>query len=354
MTATIRAVAEAAGVSITTVSFVLSNKHPQVDAISKETCERVKACAAALGYRRKSASTTTRSGKAPLIGALLEPSEDETNAMHMATFDLSLLSGIQRALFEKGYLMASGPEYPNENTDNLDRVVASGVSGVILRCPPPNIVKRAQELINNNIPAVAVFPAEREDLYPYSVDMDNIKAGKMAADLFIKAGRKRPMFIAAGSSKRIRDERANGFSDEINRELGVEPTGIELVNWEITPSLNEVMKGISHNIPDAIMCTDSGSAFLTSLAAERLEIKVPDDLAIIGFDCYAIRGAHQQRISSIGTSWWQAGSVAAKGIIDVISNEKEWTEPKIVDPRFVWGDTTPSELAEGWPLPWTF
>ena len=353
MTATIRTVAEAAGVSITTVSFVLSNKHPQVEAISRETCERVKACAAALGYRKKSSAATSRSGRTPIIGVLLEVLDDEAKTLFASTFHISMLAGIHKTLISRGYLLTLGSEYPLEDTDNLDKLATSGVSGIILRCPHPDVVEHARELIKNNIPTVAIFPSEREHLYPYSVDMDNYKAGQMAAELFVKAGRKRPMFISAGSIKRLRDERTAGFCEVMKRELGIEPTGFELVNWEITPSLADIMKAISENSPDAIMCTDSGSAFLTSMAAERMEINVPDDLAIIGFDCYAIRGAQQQKLSSIGTSWWEAGQVAAEGLIDIISNEKEWTEPKIVNPRFIWGDTTPPELAEGWPLPWT-
>ena len=353
MTATIRSVAEAAGVSITTVSFVLSNKHPQVDAISKDTCERVKACAAALGYSRKTTAAAHGCGRSQLIGILLQPPDDETKIVFASPYDLSLLSGTQKALFEKGYFLAIGSEYPKEDTESLDRMISAGVSGVIFRCPSLCNVKRAQELINNGIPAVAIFPSERDHLYPCSVDMDNFKAGQLAGELFVKAGRKKPLYISAGSNNRLIRERAGGFCEAIKRELGKEPAGFELPNWEITPSMAEIVKGLSHSLPDAVLCTDSGSAFLTSLAAERMGISVPDDLAIIGFDCYAIRGAHQQRISSIGASWWEAGQVAAEGIIDRICNVNDWTEPKIVEPRFVWGHTTPPELAEGYPLPWT-
>ena len=78
MAVKIKAVAELAGVSITTVSFVLNNKRPQVDGLSKETQERVRACAATLGYRRNPTAVSLRSGKSLWIGVMIQPVRDET------------------------------------------------------------------------------------------------------------------------------------------------------------------------------------------------------------------------------------------------------------------------------------
>jgi DNA-binding LacI/PurR family transcriptional regulator len=352
LAATIRAVAEAAGVSITTVSFVLNNRHPQVDAIPKKTRDRVRACAAALGYRRNAAAASLRTGRSQWIGVLISAMEDESNAWIWATFELALLSAVQRTLSERDYFTVVGTRYPNNDAETVDALASSGIGGLILRCPSPQAVERARHLIDDNVPVIAVFPACGEDLYPYSVDMDNVLAGRMVAEKLLSVGKKEPLCVLGYHAQYLREKRFAGFAEVVKRELGFEPPTCDLKTWEVAENVANIMRALHKYKPDCVMCTDAGSSFLTSLAAERLNLDVPGQLSILGFDCYSFRGARQQRLSSVGASWWNAGQVAAESIVDIITNGTKWTEPKLIEPRFVWGHTTPSSLAEGVALPW--
>lgn len=346
MATTIRAVAEAAGVSITTVSFVLNGKRPQVDAIPKETRDRVKACAFALGYRRNAAAASLRTGRSLWIGVCMQPLRDETDAYMWAPYELALLSGVENALLKKSYFPVLGSKSTTGEVDSLESLVSSGVGGLIYRRPLREEVWRMQELRAEGIASIAVFPAHKEDLYPYNVDMDNIRAGNLAAELFLKCGRCNPVYLKSEWEQYMRIERAQGFVEVLESELGAKPAACELATSIEGDERIELMTDfLRDSKPDAVLATDPGHAYLITFAAERLNLRIPEDLAVIGFDSFQFRSARDQRVSSVGVSWWRAGHLAADSIIDMVANGTEWEAPKRLDPAFIPGDTTPAELA---------
>jgi len=354
MAATIRAVAEAAGVSITTVSFVLNNKRPQVDAIPKTTRDRVRACAASLGYRRNPAAASLRTGRSLWVGVVMQQLKNEFDAWMWAPYELSLLSGVQKALAESNYLTVLGSKpYAGDEKESVDTLVSSGVGGLILRGPSAEVAKRIESMGDDRIPTVIVFPTHKDDLYPYSIDMDNVAAGELAARLFVKAGRKAPICVTNEGSRHNESDRARGFADTVERELSSAPLTLSLpAEMSDAERIVAMTDFIRTNRPDCVMATEAGNSFLVSFAAAGLGLSVPDDFSIIGFDCYSFRSAREQRVSAVGTSWWQAGQLAASSILDMMHNHTEWHEPKVLQPRFLPGDTTPRELADESDLYW--
>lgn len=353
MAVTIRAVAEAAGVSVTTVSFVLNNSHPHVDAIPRETRERVKAAAASLGYRRNAAAATLRTGKSLWIGTVMQALKNEGDARLWAPYELSLLSGVQKTVSENGYFVVLGCNSDGGDNGCISRLVSSGIGGLILRSPSAAAVEQARQLVSDGIPTAVVFPVNKDDLYPYSVDVDNEAAGRMAASLFAKAGRKAPMCIWDEDSVSGHADRVNGFRDAIQRDFGS-----SAVVCGLSPDLTEptrvaaIRDFIHSHKPDAVMAADASNAHCASVAAADLGLDCPRDIAIIGFDCYSFRSARGQRLSAIATSWWEAGRLAAEGLSDMISKRVEWTQPTTLSPQFIPGDSTPANLASAGDLYW--
>lgn len=353
MPPTIHAVAEAAGVSTTTVSFVLNNRCPQIDTIPKETRDRVRACAAALGYRRNPAAAALRTGRSLWIGVMVQPLKNEWDAWMWAPYELSMLSGVQRRLSDEGYFTVVGSRSPTDDTSSLEALVSSGIGALILRAPSPREVKRARELIREGIPTVAVFPLNKQDLYPYSVDMDNVRAGQLAAELFLQAGRRKLAVIANEDCRHSETDRERGFRDVVTREQGSPPLRCLLpASYSEPARVDALARFVAEHRPDAVMATEAGNSFLTSFAVERANLRVPADLVIIGFDCYSFRSAGEQKLSAVGTSWWQAGQLAAASILDMVHQRTQWTKPKLLVPRFIPGDSTPPEMARDGDLSW--
>ncbi|MGB9620320.1 MAG: LacI family DNA-binding transcriptional regulator [Armatimonadota bacterium] len=353
MPPTIKTVAEMAGVSITTVSFVLNNKRPQVDGLSKETRERVLACAAALGYRRNPTAVSLRSGKSLWIGVVIQPVRDEADAQVWAPYELALISGVENALLNLGYFPVLGSKSTTGDTQALDTLAYSGVAGLIYRRPLREEVARLEELRADGVACIAVFPARAGDLYPYQVDLDNVKAGDLGADLIYRAGRTRPGIIVSGLFGHIEEDRTKGFCEGVERRLGrpaliCDASG----SMEERVRMGTIVDFLGREKPDAVLATESWGASLVSYAAEEVGLRVPEDLIIIGFDCASFRSARDQVVSAITTSWWHAGRVAAQSVVDIVQNGTQWDKPKKLDPRFIPGDTTPPELSAEGERPW--
>jgi len=356
MAVTIRAVAGAAGVSVTTVSFVLNNSHPHIDAIPRETRERVKAAAAALGYRRNAAAATLRTGRSLWIGTMMRPTKDESDAWLWAPYELSLLSGIQKTVSDNGYFVVLGSSDQPDEMGCIRTLVSSGIAGLALRSPSAGAVELVKELVGEGIPAIVVFPINKSDLYPYSIDVDNLKAGRLAADLFVRDGRKALMCIWDEDNISGHFDRIKGFTEAVVTSFGCDPVICALSPEMDGPAKVEALRDfIKINKPDAIMAADASNAACASIAVSDLSLNCPDDVSIIGFDCYSFRSARGQRLSAIGTSWWEAGRLAASALIKMIAGREEWKEPKTLDPLFIPGDSTSASLAgdndPAWLLP---
>lgn len=345
MAVKIKTVAEMAGVSITTVSFVLNDKHPQVDGLSEETRQRVRACATALGYRRNPTAVSLRSGKSLWVGVMIQPVRDEGEGQAWAPYELTLISGVENALFDLGYFPVLASKSTTGDTYALDTLAHSGVAGMILRRPLREEVKRVDELRKEGLACIAVFPRRKQDLYPYQIDMDNVKAGAVGAELLCQSKNCRPAVISVGSGD-AEQARIQGFIKETKQMLGRDPLVCDVSDIrDGAVKLAKLTQFLKEHTPSSVLATEAGAASHISFAAEKAGIKVPEDLWIVGFDCFSFKSAREQVVSSISTSWWDAGRLAAQSVVDIAQNGTVWTEPKILRPRFIPGDTTPAGLS---------
>ena len=346
--ATIRAVAEAAGVSITTVSFVLNNRYPQVRSIPVETRERIRAAAATLGYRKNPIAASLRTGRPLWMGVMMQVPEVHTYATMWATVgEISLVSGVQRALSENGFFTLLGSRTTTDEVQSLETLASAGVGGIILKSASPAAIGKAQELREAGLPVVVIFPSRKDDLYPYSVDLDNYKAGRTLAEMFIRAGRTSPMYVFDDTQRHFLEERERGFCERIEEEYGRPPLVCALPDQATDDTKVDMLEAfLRANKPDAAMGVNTGTSVQLSLAADRIGLSLPDDLVIIGFDCQSFRGPRNEGISAIGLQWSRAGRAAVQVILDHIRSGATLTEPVLLEPEFMPGDTTPPELAE--------
>ncbi len=348
MNTTIQAVAEAAGVSKTTVSFVLNNRHPQVRAIPKETRERIRRCAAELGYRKNPIAASLRTGKPLWIGVMMEIKEEENlNWMWSPFFEMALLGGVQKTLSEQGYFTLLGAQSSTDDHESLDSLASAGLGGLILKSPRGESLRRAQEMMDSGLPLVAVFPVHKEDLYPNTVDLDNKTAGNRVAELLMFAKRRSPMYILNEDATPSELLRCEGFKEIYEQQYGIEPACCLLPkDANENQRIQMIADAVIKHKPDGIMATETANSFQTSYALGKTSYSVPNDVAIIGFDCFSFRSADNVRMSAMGVSWWHAGRSAAEMLLEIVHNDNKPLEPCSLEPRFIPGDTTPPILEQ--------
>jgi len=348
---TIRAVAKAAGVSKTTVSFVMNNARPQVDRIPVETRDRIKACAAALGYSSNPIAASLRTGRRVWIGVMSEVlPEDSVSWAWAPFFEVSALYGIQRKLAENGYFTLLGLRSVEDEVHDMEILVSAQVGGLILRAADERAVEKAEELRASGVPVVNLFPRRPGDLYPHTVDLDNLAAGRLAAELVIKCGSKNPAFITVPRISHALRNREEGFVTTIREQLGTAPGKCELA---LKPNGGMVNGGLSHGQlstlfregrPDVVVALDAGTSMVLNSFLHDPSVVIPENLAVIGFDAVVCGNSRYQRLSSVGVSWVRGGEAAAQIVVDQVENREAGPLPRLLPPVFVPGDSTPPHL----------
>lgn len=291
---TITEIAKTAGLSISTVSKAFSNSTD----ISEATKAKVLKCAVELGY---AIGTKTKEGKGTI--AMIVEGLDHTDSN---TFEYQMLFGFQYAASSKGYSVEviQKPHTPDSGWSYKENVTDKNYSGVfILRIDYNNI---EQQIINSNIPTI-IFDHELNAKNVAYIGCDNQAGIKIAVEHLVSLGHKKiafyggtPMILVSVARKSafIRALRDNSLS--VDPELIFETNFAQNYAKDIIPTIIE--KGAT-----AIVCSSDMLAYYALTELQRININVPKDISIIGFDNVPLCEETTPKLSSISQSSMEIG-----------------------------------------------
>jgi LacI family transcriptional regulator of maltose regulon len=197
---TINDVALEAGVSVTTVSLVLSGK----GRISAATTERVNKAVHALGFVPNRSATMLRGGGSGVVGLIVR------DLCH--PFYAEMTAGLSEGLEAQGkvlFLTQSGPK--GKQIDRcFDTLVAQGVEGIVLGGGAENashLVEKAREQGIALICASRASSLEETD----SIRPDNLHAAQIATEYLIRRGHHCIAWLGGSGSSLTRAERIGGY-----------------------------------------------------------------------------------------------------------------------------------------------
>ena len=277
---TSRDVAELAGVSRTTVSFVL-NDVPGMR-ISEEARQRVLDAARQLDYHPDATARRMVKGRTNVIGFVLRQSQDQVFADQ---FLPQVLNGLSHAASAQGYHVLIEAVPPENKSDAYLRLVRERhVDGIVLSGPRFD----DEELLRFHAegwPVVLMGQLPTTDLM--SVDIDNVNSAATATRHLIELGHHRVALITnAGPTYTAATDRLAGYQQALNA------AGLtydeELVRFgDFTPysgvtAMNELLQLESH--PTAVFVASDTVALGALQAIRTRGLRVPDDIAIVGFD----------------------------------------------------------------------
>lgn len=245
---TINEVAEAAGVSVTTVSLVLSGK----GRISTATGQRVNEAIEKLGFVRNRQAVSLRGGQSGVIGLIVR---DLCNP-----FYAELTAGLTEALEQQGQLLFLTQSGSNGQHMQrcFDMLVSQGVDGIIIAGAAGQGADLREMAAQNKLPLVFASRASYLD----EVDIirpDNMQAAQMVTEHLIKRGHQRIAWLGGRSSSLTRAERLGGFCATLMQH------GLPFhSDWilECEPSQKQAADAITellHNFPtiSAVVCHNS-------------------------------------------------------------------------------------------------
>jgi len=274
-TPTIRDVARQAGVGVGTVSRVLNDS----PAVTKATHARVRAAIDQLGYRRSSTARNLSLGRSHAIGVVAP--------FFTSPSVVERLSGVVASLSERGYaLMLFSVETPRQSAEAFQEVARHRVDGLLVISLP--LTEEELGLLQSDDVPVVLIDVAHDDLS--HVAIDDVRGGVLATEHLMSKGHECIAFVG--------DEPDNpfGFTSSERRRKGYE-RALKKHNLGPRPELqalgrfgrNEARELAAELLrrderPTAVFAASDVQAFGVLEAAADLGLRVPEDLAVIGFD----------------------------------------------------------------------
>jgi LacI family transcriptional regulator len=301
----IKDVAEQAGVSIATVSNVVNRPH----LVSAETRDRVQAVIQALGYVRDESARQLRAGRSRTLALLVldlsnpffvDVARGAEEAAHAAALNMITCNSGQRADREASYLAMLAEQ----------RVRGVLVSPVGTAAASLALFRRSK------IPYVLV---DRRSLDGAccSVSVDDVAGGAIAARHLIETGHRRIAFVNGPDVLVQCREREQGFRSAIG-DAEVSLIEVGALNVGSGRDAGARILGLSPR-PTAIFCANDLLALGVLQAMVSAGVRVPEDVAIIGYDDIEFASAAAVPLTSVRQPAARIGQKAAELLIDETS-----------------------------------
>ena len=313
---TIRDVARAANVSISTVSHVLSGKRPT----SGQTRRRVQAVIQELGYRpnRVAQSLVWRR---PFALGLIIP--DITNP-YFPTF----ARGAEDRVRDRGYTLVLGnSDYdPNREASYLDLVRSNQLAGAIF-CLGDEMSPILNELNKAVEEGLAVVMVHSPMARVPTVCADNRQGGRLAAEHLLGLGHRSIGMVSALPLDEGMADREAGFLDALrDAGLTVDRSGVPVTygNHQIEGGRQATIELLT-STPEltAIFVLNDLMALGALEGARGAGRRIPEDVSIVGFDDIPFAALANPPLTTVGQPIRQLGEQAADLLLSVVDRARE-------------------------------
>lgn len=314
--ATINDVAKMAGVSIKTVSRVV-NREPNV---RQHTRDLVMQAIEALNYKPSLAARGLAGGRSFLIGLMYDNVSD--------SFLVDLQRGILRACRERHYGLALCPASRAEDrtADLMEWVASTQPDGIILTPPLSDDRALVERLSDAGVRFISVS-SEGTGLGP-AVYIDEVDAARSMAAHLIDSGFRDIGFIKGPADHACSALRFDGFCQAMeSARLAVNPDWVATGAFDLASGVQaakQLLEG--EKKPTAIFASNDDMAAGVMHVAYRLGLKIPEDLAVAGFDDTPMSRHFWPGLSTVKQPIRQIGQQATEMLMAKISPQQTQTE----------------------------
>jgi DNA-binding LacI/PurR family transcriptional regulator len=304
----IKQVAAAAGVSVATVSRVLNGSSAVVD----ETRRKVQATIVSMGYQPNAMARNLRAASS---GLLLVTVPDLRNPFYG-----QVVQGLARRMQQHGYhmlLVETGHE-ALDSPNHLTLIQRRLVDGAI--CLDAATVQRAIAQRLHELPWVALAEYDAELKVPF-VGIDNTAAAVDAVSHLVQRGRRRIAFVGHDERFMYARQRLEGYRRALvagglvpDAALVVASAGLDYDDG--AAAIATLLHRPREQWPDAVFAVSDTLAIGALRQARALGLRVPADLAVVGFDDVDLAAHSEPALSTIRQPMRQMGEQAAQVLVD--------------------------------------
>ena len=303
-------IADKVGTSKMTVSRYLRDANQVSDA----TGQRIAHAMEQLGYIPNRVPDLLARAKSRAIGVLLPSMSNQVFS--------SLVHGIEAVTRDADYHTLYGHYCYDieQETRQVEQLLSFQVDGLIL-CETLHSERTLRMLQVAAIPVVEVMelPATPVDL---AVGLDHQAAAEDMTRLMIERGKRRIAYLAARLDRRTR-LRAAGYRAAME-QAGLEPLEIQTAQHSSFQLGGEMLRQALEQAPDldGVFCTNDDIAAGALLAAQAMQLAVPQRLAVAGFKALATGDALHPVLASVVTPREAIGRLAAQRLLGRIHGQR--------------------------------
>ena len=269
-----RSVAKRAGVSVATVSRVLSGS----PLVRPETAERVQKVLDEVRFVPNTSATTLKYGRSNTYGIIIPDLTNPFFLEFLRDFEALLVSS------HRGILLANTEFSRSRTRESLRRMLARQVDGVV-------IMASEQEFGMHDLPALRRVPMITVDRRRVSQGSSDVsfryeQGMELAAGHLYQLGHRQIGFIGGNEEVAVSHLRLGAFREAIaSLGLPVEPSWIRRGNYRVEGGEREMRALLTlSNPPTAVITINDLTGFGALLAAHALGLRVPDQISLVGFD----------------------------------------------------------------------
>lgn len=328
--ATMKDVAEKAGVSTATVSRALMNP----EKVSAQTRKRVQIAVQTVGYDPQPLARQVKRNETRNLLVMVPDICDP--------FYADMLRGIEETADEHGYLVLIADcahQHPNKKSFG-DLVIARQIDGMLLLGSDlPFAIDKSQQ---QNLPPMVMANEFVPELELATVHIDNLTAAYEAADYLFKLGHRRIACISGPANQTLCQYRVQGYIQALRRH-GIAAEDALVIRGDISfqtgaAGLNTLISQI--NPPTAIFCHSDIIAFGALSQAKKIGLSVPQDLSLIGFDDLALANYCDPPLTTVAQPSYQIGRQAMLLLLQQVRQHQITNTSLLLDSKLIIRGTT--------------
>jgi DNA-binding LacI/PurR family transcriptional regulator len=334
--ATIRDIARILGISKSTVSRALNNHYD----VSQETSQKVRELAEKIDYHPNLLAQHLKQQRTNTIGVVIPETVNR--------FFSKAIGGIQQVADHAGYnvMICQSNETLATEQNNLKTLMASRVDGLLVSVSrETDRHEHLQYAIDKEVPLV-FFDRIVEELSASQVFSDNYDVCLQGTEHLIDQGCKRIAFICGPKHLFNVRNRLNGYMDALRKhKMPIVESLIVSTNYTTNDVENYTRYLLNlRQKPDGIFAINDMAALEIIHILKRRGLKIPKDVAVLGFNNENICGLIEPTLSSIDHPAFEMGAAAAEILIKQITNKEVFQEKRLIRSKLVIRESTTRKL----------
>jgi len=317
MAVTLEDLANECNVSMSTASRSIAGSY----GISDETRLRVLAAATRLGYRPNRIARGLATGRSHTLGLVLS---DIRNP-----FMTELARGAEDAAYAAGYdmVLCNSDLDPEKQVRYVRTLMEKRVGGIVMNSVGTLSREQQEEIVRHGIPVV-LLSRQRQGLPFSSVTADNFAGGLLAGKHLITLGHR---VIAHLTGPRQHDnlrERLRGFLKAVER-VREEVAPVVIYGDHSSQGGYAMAKTAlkKHRDVTAIFAANDAIAFGVMRAIHEQDLRIPQDISLIGFDNVEMAGLTQPPLTTVHQPKYEMGKAAVEMLLK-LAEGSDWRVPE--------------------------